>query len=236
MHEVPVSRSERRPDPRGVVRRAAAAEALGTALLLWVIVGSGILFSSDGPLLAQLIPHAIAIGLALTAIIITLGPVSGAHLNPVVTLAAVLLGHLPRSRAPAYVAAQLVGATLGTLLANVTAGLPVITVAARARDGSTLLVSEIIATLLLVVLIFLLFQAGRSARTIGLAVGGYIAAAIVLMPSTAFANPAVTIGRTLSDTFTGITPASVPAFVAAQVIGALAAVALVRRIGGPTPH
>ena len=210
------------------LRRAASAELIGTALLLWAIVGSGIAVTHDGPLIAQLFPHAIAVGLALAAIIVMLGPVSGAHLNPVVTLAAVLLGHLPRSRAVAYVAAQLVGAVLGAVVANLAFGLPAVTVSARARDGVALVASEVGATLVLVLLIFLMVRAGRSVTAIAAAVGAYIAAALMFTSSTAFANPAVTIARTLSDTFTGIAPASAPGFIAAQLVGALLAVMLVR--------
>jgi glycerol uptake facilitator-like aquaporin len=213
--------------------RCVAAETLGTGLLLWAIVGSGIAVTRDASPMAQLVPHAIAVGVALTAIIAVLGPVSGAHLNPAVTLAAVLLGHLPRSRAAAYVAAQLVGAAVGTMLANLTAGLEPITVAGRAREGFPLAVSETLATLVLVLLIFLMVRAGRSVREIAVAVGAYITAAIVLTPSTSFANPAVTIARTLSDTYTGIAPSSVSAFVVAQLVGALGAVVLVRIRSGP---
>lgn len=208
--------------------RAVAAELIGTALLLWAIVGSGIAVTHDGPLIAQLFPHAIAVGLALAAIIVMLGPVSGAHLNPAVTMAAVLLGHLPRARAAAYVAAQLVGAAIGAVVANVTFGLPAVLVSTRARDGMALAASEVGATFVLVLLIFMMVRAGRSVGEIGAAVGAYIAAALVFTASTAFANPAVTLARTLSDTFTGIAPASAPSFVAAQVVGALLAVALVR--------
>ena len=221
------------PVPAGTpvpLSHAVLAETLGTALLLWAIVGSGIVVTHDGPLIAQLFPHAVAVGLALAAIIVMLGPVSGAHLNPAVTLAAVLLGHLPRSRAGAYVAAQLAGGALGTTFANLTSGLPAVTVAARSRDGVELVTSEVAATLVLVLLIFLMVRGGRSVGAIAAAVGGYIAAAIVFTPSTSFANPAVTLSRTLSDTFTGIAPASVPAFVVAQLVGALLAVALVVRL------
>jgi glycerol uptake facilitator-like aquaporin len=210
------------------LRRAAVAEMLGTGLLLWAIVGSGVAVTHDGPLVAQLFPHAIAVGLALAALIMMLGPVSGAHLNPAVTLAAVLLGHLPRARAAAYVGAQLAGAVIGTVFANLTFGLPAITLSARARDGAALVASEVTATLVLVLLIFLMNRAGRPVTAIAPAVGAYIAAAIVLTSSTAFTNPAVTVARMLSDTFTGIAPASAPGFVVAQLVGALLAVVLVR--------
>jgi glycerol uptake facilitator-like aquaporin len=210
------------------LKRATAAEVLGTALLLWAIVGSGIAVTHDGPLIAQLLPHAIVVGLALAAIIVMLGPVSGAHLNPAVTLAAVLLGHLPRARAVPYVVAQLVGAVLGAVVANLTFGLPAVTVSTRGRDGLALAASEVGATLVLVLLIFLMVRAGQQVTAIAAAVGAYIAAALIFTPSTAFANPAVTVARTLSDTFTGIAPASAPGFIAAQLVGALLAVALVR--------
>jgi glycerol uptake facilitator-like aquaporin len=214
------------------LRRAMAAEALGTALLLWAIVGSGIVVTHDGPLVAQLFPHAVAVGLALAAIIAMLGPVSGAHLNPVVTLAAVVLGHLPRRHAGGYVAAQLAGGALGAVTANLTAGLPAVIPSTRVRGGTALLASEVGATLALVTLVFLMVRAGRSAPAIGAAVGAWIAAAIVLTPSASFANPAVTVARTLSDTFAGIAPASAPGFIIAQVVGALAAIALVRWLSG----
>jgi glycerol uptake facilitator-like aquaporin len=209
------------------LRRAAVAETIGTALLLWAIVCSGIVVTHDGPLIAQLFPHAVVIGLALFALIVMLAPISGAHFNPAVTLAAVLLGHLPRSRAAAYVAAQLVGAVLGVVVANVMFGLDAVTLSGRDRSGVLLASSELAATAGLVLLIFLMVRSERSSGTIGAAVGAYIAAALIFTPSTAFANPAVTVARTLSDTFTGITPTSVPGFVAAQLLGALAAAGLV---------
>ena len=213
--------------------RALTAEALGTGLLLWAIVGSGIAVTHDGPLIAQLFPHAVVVGLALAAIIVMLAPHSGAHLNPAVTLSAVLLGHLERRHAGPYVLAQVVGGAAGTVVANATAGLAAVQVSARARDGAGLVASEVGATAVLVLLIFLLVRAGRGPGPVGAAVGAYIAAGIVFTPSTAFANPAVTLARTLSDTFTGIAPASAPAFLGAQVTGALIGVALVRAFRTP---
>jgi glycerol uptake facilitator-like aquaporin len=215
--------------------REPAAELVGTGVLLWAIVGSGIAvtrlaLTRDASALAQLVPHALAVGLTLTVLIVVLGPVSGAHFNPVVTFAAVLLGRLPRSRTAGYLAAQVVGGVLGTMAANLTFGLPGVTVAGRIRGGPVLLASEVVATLGLVLLIFVLVARGRGARPIGVAVGAYIAAAIVVTPSTSFANPAVTLARALSDTFTGIAPASVPGFSAAQLVGALLAVAVVCRV------
>jgi glycerol uptake facilitator-like aquaporin len=217
------------------LRRATVSELIGTALLLLAIVGSGIVVTHDGPLIAQLFPHAIVIGLALGALILMFAPISGAHFNPAVTLAAVLLGHLPRSRAAAYIAAQLSGAVLGTIGANVMFGLGPVTVSGRDRSDPLLVASELAATLGLVLLIFLMVRAERSSAAIAPAVGAYIAAALIFMPSTAFANPAVTIARTLSDTFTGIAPASVLGFVGAQLLGALLAAALVRWLTGVRP-
>lgn len=212
--------------------RAPVAELLGTALLLWAIVGSGIAVTHDGPLIAQLFPHAVAVGLALSAIIVMLAPISGAHLNPAVTLAAVLLGHLPRARAIGYVAAQMVGGVAGVIVANLTFGLPAVTVSTNGRDGIALVASEAGVTLILVLLIFLMVRAGRSSGTIAVSVGAFIAAALLFTSSTAFANPAVTLARTLSDTFTGITPVSAPGFLIAQLVGALSAVVLVQWFTG----
>ena len=210
------------------LRRAIMAEMLGTALLLWAIVGSGIAVTHDGPLIAQLFPHAIVVGLALGALIVMFAPISGAHFNPAVTLAAVLLGHLPRSRAAAYVAAQLVGGVIGAVAANVMFGLAPVTVSVRDRSDPTLVASEAAATLVLVLLIFLMVRSERSSTAIAAAVGSYIAAALIFTPSTSFANPAVTVARMLSDTFTGIAPASAPGFIGAQLVGAVLAVTLVR--------
>lgn len=212
--------------------RAIAAEAGGTALLLWVIVVSGITVSrlpvsfSD---IERLAVHALMIGPALAAIIALLGPVSGAHLNPAVTLAAVLRGLLPRALAGWYVTAQLLGGAVGVLIANMSAGLPVVTLARQQRDGIVLVASEVVATAGLILIILLLVQRQATLRTIAAYVGLYITAAIVVVPSTAFANPAVTFARTLSDTYTGIAPTSVGAFVIAQLAGALIAVVIVAR-------
>ena len=213
--------------------RAPAAELLGTALLLWAIVGSGIAVTHDGPLIAQLFPHAVAVGLALAAIIVMLAPISGAHLNPAVTLAAVLLGHLPRARAACYVVAQVVGGAIGVMIANLTFGLPAVALSVNGRDGMPLIASEAVVTAVLVLLIFLMVRAGRSSGAIAVSVGAFIAAALLFTSSTAFANPAVTLARMLSDTFTGIAPGSAPGFLGGQLVGALSAVALVRWFTAP---
>jgi glycerol uptake facilitator-like aquaporin len=211
--------------------RAYLAEAIGTALLLWVIVGSGML-ATDGPRIVQLGPHAAVVGVTLVGLIMVLGPMSGAHLNPAVTVAIVLAKRLPRRYALGYITMQLVGASVGTMLANATFGLPLLLPATRVRAGAPLLISELIVTLGLVLMILLMIGAEQRPVVIASAVGAYIATSIVLSPSTAFANPAVTIARTLSDTFAGIAPASVPGFVAAQFAGAGLAVIALRALHG----
>jgi glycerol uptake facilitator-like aquaporin len=199
--------------------RPLAAEALGTALLLIAIVGSGITVSTDETLPAQLFQHAVVVGLALAVIVRLLQPVSGAHLNPVVTMVDAALGGRPWRRVPAYVAAQVAGGVAGVAVTNALFGRPALEVATTVRAGGALLGSEVLATFGLVLVIVGLVRTG-SARAVAPAVGAYVAAAIVLTPSASFANPAVTLARTLTDTFTGIAPGGAPGFVAAQVAGA----------------
>jgi len=143
-------------------------------------------------------------------------------------LAAVILGDLPRPRAVAYSIAQVAGAASGVITANVMFGLAPVTVSVRDRSDPALVASEAASTLVLVLLVLLMVRAERSSTAIASAVGSYIAAAIVFTPSTAFANPAVTVARTLNDTYTGIGPASVPGFIGAQLVGAVLAGMLVR--------
>lgn len=207
--------------------RALVAELLGTALLLLAVVGSGIVASSADTAVGALFPHAVVVGLALAVIVRLLQPVSGAHLNPVVTLVDAALGGLARRAVPGYLAAQLGGAVLGVVGANLLFGLPAATVGTTDRGAATLVASEVVATFGLVLLILGLVRQG-AVRTVGPAVGAYVAAAIVLTPSTSFANPAVTVGRVLTDTYTGIAPDGVPPFVAAQLAGGAAAAALAR--------
>src|SRR3954447_1894224 len=168
----------------------------------------------------QLLENSIATGAVLVALILALGPVSGAHFNPVVTLADRLLGRIRSSHAALYVVAQVVGACGGAMAANLMFSLPVVDVSTHVRSGGGIWLGEVIATLGLLLVIFGLVRSG-SARHVPFAVGAYIAAAYWFTSSTSFANPAVTIARTLSDTFAGISPSSVPAFVVAQVAGAL---------------
>lgn len=204
--------------------RAVAAEAVGTALLLVVIVGSGIALAD--PFGVSLYAHAIVVGAALCALILVLGPVSGAHLNPAVTLAFVLTRRLRAGRAAGYVAAQLVGGATGVVATNAMFSEPAIAIASTVRPGVGLVASEALATAGLVGVILVLVVTGRNGA-IAPAVGVWIAAAIVFTPSDAFANPAVALGRVLTDTWTGIHPGSVPGFLAGQLMGALVAVAFV---------
>lgn len=209
------------------------AELLGTALLLCAVVGSGIVVSTDGAASVQLFQHAVVVGLALVALILVFGPVSGAHLNPAVTLADWWFGGLSGRRALGYVAAQVVGAVVGTTATALTFGLPAVTVATTRRDGAGLVGAEAIATAGLLLVIFALVRTGRDAAVPG-AVGAWIAAAIVFTSSASFANPAVTLARGLADTWTGIHPGSVPTFLAGQGLGVLVAVPLIRWWYAPT--
>ena len=211
--------------------RRALAEALGTALLLIAVVGSGIAAQrlSPGDTGLELLENAAATAAALVAIILALGPVSGAHLNPVVTLAECAFGAMGKARASIYVAAQLAGAAAGTVVANLMFALPAIELSTKPRVGPNLWLSEAVATLGLLLVIFGVVRSGRGAAA-PFAVGAYIAGAYFFTSSTSFANPAVTFARTLSDTFAGISPASAPAFILAQLAGCALAVLAVRAL------
>jgi glycerol uptake facilitator-like aquaporin len=206
--------------------RAAVAEFTGTALLLLAVVGSGIMAQRlcGGNVGLALLANAIATAGALAAIILAFGPVSGAHLNPAVTLADAWRGGVAWTMVTPYIAAQVAGALCGTALANGMFGLPWFFVSHHDRSGGALLVSEGVATFGLVAVIWGCVRA-RSAVT-PFAVAAYIAGAYWFTPSTSFANPAVTIARSLTDTFAGIRPADVPLFIVAQLLGAFAATAL----------
>ncbi|MGD9956152.1 MAG: aquaporin [Candidatus Nanopelagicales bacterium] len=208
--------------------RRLIAEGLGTLLLVATVVGSGIAAASLSPgnVGLQLLENALATGAVLFVLIATLGPVSGAHFNPVVTGVDAWLGGLPRRDALPYVVVQVVGACLGAVLANLMFGLSAVSVSTHERTGSALWLSEVVATFGLLLVILGLVRAGRSSW-IPAAVASYIVGAYWFTASTSFANPAVTIGRTLSDTFAGIAPSSVPAFVVAQVLGGVLATAVV---------
>ncbi len=209
--------------------RRALAELLGTALLLIAVVGSGIAAASLSPddIGLQLFENAAATAAALVAIILAVGPVSGAHLNPVVTLADRVFGGLDTRTACVYVASQVVGGLIGTVVANLMFSLPPVELSTTARSGGGLWLAEVVATFGLLLVIFGVVRSGR-ATAAPFAVGAYIGGAYFFTASTSFANPAVTVARTLSDTFAGIAPSSAPAFVAAQVVGAALAIAAVR--------
>jgi glycerol uptake facilitator-like aquaporin len=211
------------------VRRKALSEGIGTGLLVCVVVGSGIAaerLSPDDPGL-QLLENSTATVLALAALILTFGAVSGAHFNPVVTLAEVATARLDRRAIGPYLGAQLAGACVGAVLANLMFDLSAVDVSGHDRITAPTFLAEVVATFGLVLVIFGVVRSGRSVA-IPIAVAGYIGAAYWFTSSTSFANPAVTVGRTLSDTFAGIAPASVPGFVAAQLLGGALAVAAAR--------
>jgi arsenate reductase len=217
-----------------VTVRSLAAEFVGTALLLAAIVGSGITASIDGAASAQLFQHAAVVGAALVALILTFGHVSGAHFNPAVTIVDALFGGLSPREAAGYVLAQLGGAVTGVLATNLMFAEPVVAIATTERGGVLLAASEALATFGLLVVIFGVVRSGN-VRAVPGAVGAYIAAAIYFTASAAFANPAVTVARALSDTYTGIAPHAVPGFLAGQAVGALAAAALIRWLFAPEP-
>ena len=208
--------------------RRAVAEALGTALLLAAVVGSGIMGEqlAGGNVAIALLANTIATGAALVALILTLGPISGAHFNPAVTLADAWQGGLARRDVPAYVAAQIGGAFAGVAAAHVMFGKPVFFASHHVRSGGAQLFSEFVATFGLLSVIWGCARLRSSA--VPFAVGAYITAAYWFTASTSFANPAVTLARAASDTFAGIRPADAPGFVTAQLAGATAATALFR--------
>lgn len=205
------------------------AEALGTGLLVTTVVGSGIAAQqlSPGDVGLQLLENSTATVLALAALILTFGPVSGAHFNPAVTLAEAATDKLPARFVPPYLAAQITGGAVGTVLANLMFELPAIEWSTNDRIASATFLAEVVATFGLLTVIFGVVRSGRM-TAVPVAVAGYIGAAYWFTSSTSFANPAVTIARMLSDTFAGIRPASVPGFVLAQLIGAALAVAVAR--------
>jgi glycerol uptake facilitator-like aquaporin len=202
------------------------AEATGTGLLLAAIVGSGIMADrlSGGNVGLALLANALATGGVLSALILAFGAVSGAHFNPAVTLADAAERGLPWRIVPAYIGAQVVGAVLGVVVANVMFEEPAIALSGHTRAGFGQLLGEGVATFGLLAVIW--GGVRRRSESLPFAVGLYVAGAIWFTSSTAFANPAVTIARALTDTFTGIRLVDVPGFVAAQVAGALAATAL----------
>lgn len=209
--------------------RALAGEFLGSAGLAVVVIGSGIAAQSlsPGDTGLQLLENALATTFGLTVLILGFAPVSGAHFNPVVTVVDILLHRRSWATAASYLPAQIAGCITGAVLANLMFDAPAIAWSTTDRSAVNLLLSEVVATAGLITVIFALVRTGRSAWAAP-AVGAYIGAAYFFTSSTSFANPAITIGRMFSDTFAGIAPASAPAFIGAQLVGAAVGLLVVR--------
>jgi arsenate reductase len=208
--------------------RRAAAEAVGTGFLVAAVIGSGIAASRLSPddTGLQLLENSLVTGAVLVALVLALRPVSAAF-NPVITLVDRAFGHVDTATAATLVAAQVAGGVVGAVVANLMFDLPAVTLSATDRSAPHLWLAEVVATLGLVLVVVGCLRGGH-ASSVAYAVGGYITAAYWFTSSTSFANPAVTVARMLSDTFAGIAPSSVPAFLLAQVVGGVLGVALVR--------
>jgi glycerol uptake facilitator-like aquaporin len=208
--------------------RRIVAEFFGTGFLVAAVVGSGIMGErlASGNVAIALLANTIATGAALAALILTFGPISGAHLNPAVTLADAIERGVSWTVAACYVPTQCVGAICGAVAAHLMFGLPAIAVSHHARSGAAQVFSEFVATFGLLSVIWGCSR--QRSAVVPFAVAAYITAAYWFTSSTSFANPAVTIARSLTDTFAGIRPLDVPPFVAAQVVGAIAATVLFR--------
>ncbi|CAN95778.1 MULTISPECIES: aquaporin [Sorangium] len=209
--------------PRADLARRAVAEALGTALLLAAVVGSGIMAErlAGGNVALALLANTVATGAALVALILTFGAISGAHFNPAVTLADASQGGLSWREVPAYILAQIAGAFAGVAVAHVMFGEALFSASRHERSGLAQMASEFVATFGLLAVIW--GSARRRVEAVPFAVGAYITAAYWFTSSTSFANPAVTLARAASDTFAGIRPADAPGFVVAQLAGAAVA-------------
>jgi glycerol uptake facilitator-like aquaporin len=210
------------------VARRAVAEAIGTAFLLAAIVGSGIMGErlAGGNVAVALLANTIATGAALVALILTFGPISGAHFNPAVTLADASQRGLAWREVPVYIAAQIIGAFAGVAAAHLMFGEPLFFASRHVRAGSAQIFSEFVATFGLLSVIWGCARFRSSA--VPFAVGAYITAGYWFTSSTSFANPAVTLARAASDTFSGIRPADAPGFIMAQLAGAMAATLVFR--------
>ncbi len=217
------------------LRRRLVAEALGTALLLATVVGSGIMGErlAGGNVAIALLGNTLATGAILMVLILILGPLSGAHFNPAVTLSFALQRRLPAGEGWLYVGAQVVGGVIGTVVAHIMFAEPVVATSATVRTGPGQWLAEVVATFGLVATILGCLRWRPDA--VAYAVGLFISAGYWFTSSTSFANPAVTVARTLTDTFSGIRPADAPAFIAAQVVGAVAATALFAWLLAPRP-
>jgi glycerol uptake facilitator-like aquaporin len=209
--------------------RRLVAEGLGTGFLVIAVIGSGIMASRLSPndTGLQLLENAAATAAALIGLILIFGAISGAHFNPVVTLVDRAFGSISARDAGLYVAAQVLGGCVGAMLANLMFELPAIELSTKARSSPALWLSEIIATVGLLLVIHGCVRTGR-ANVVAFAVGIWIGGAYWFTSSTSFANPVVTIARTLSDTFTGIEPSSAPMFILMQLVGAAIAYGLIR--------
>ena len=205
------------------------AELLGTGLLVAAVIGSGIAAArlSPGDIGLELLENTAATAGALVALILAFGPVSGAHFNPVVTVVDRLLGGISTRDALGYIPAQITGALGGALVANAMFALPTLETSTKTRSAGPLWLAEVVASFGLVVVIFGVVRSGRPSAA-PFAVGAYIGSAYFFTSSTSFANPAVTIGRTISDTFAGIRPSSAPMFILMQLVGGFLAAAAVR--------
>jgi arsenate reductase len=211
--------------------RRALAEFCGTAFLVAVVVGSGIAAQRLSPddVGLQLLENAAATAGGLVALILAFGPVSGAHFNPIVSVADTVFGGLARRDLPAYVGVQIAGGVTGCMVANLMFELPAAQWSTTSRSGSGIWLAEAVATLGLLMVIFGVVRSGR-ATAAPFAVGAYIGAAYFFTSSTSFANPAVTIGRAFTDTFAGIQPSSAPAFIVCQLVGGGVALVLIRTL------
>jgi glycerol uptake facilitator-like aquaporin len=217
--------------------RRLLAELLGSAFLAAVVIGSGIAAQnlSPGAVGMELLENAAATAAGLFAIILMFGPVSGGHFNPVVSFADAAFGGLRWRDAAAYLPAQVAGCIGGAVVANLMFAQAAVTISAKHRATPAHFLSEIVATVGLILVIFALARSGRS-RAAPAAVGAYIGAAYFFTSSTSFANPAIVVGRMFSDTFAGIAPSSVPSFIAAEIIGGALAIAVIRALyPGVTP-
>ena len=216
--------------------RRLVAELIGTAFLIIAVIGSGIMASRLSPsdVGLQLLENAAATAGALIGLILMFGAVSGAHFNPVVTIVDRLFGTIDTRAALLYVAAQTIGACIGSIVANVMFELPAVNISTKVRSSGALWLSEVVATLGLLLVIHGCVRSGR-ASAVPFAVGLWIGGAYWFTSSTSFANPAVTIARTLSDSFAGIKPSSAPMFILMQCIGGALAYALIRYLFAPRP-
>ena len=208
--------------------KTATAEAVGTALLLAIVVGSGIMADrlAEGNAAVALLANAVATGAGLYVLIVMFGPVSGAHINPVITVVLAWNRELPLARAAAYIAAQIGGAVVGVMTAHAMFGLPILQVSGHMRSTAGEGLGEVVATFGLVLVVLMTSRFRGDA--VPMMVAAYITSAYWFTSSTSFANPAVTLARALSDTFAGIAPASVPLFIAGQFAGAFGALYLSR--------